>query len=171
MGVVAVIGLTIGYVSSVFAPAVKTTQPVVTSPAGPGPATAPIARPTSIAVASGPAPKLVLAGVIGTDPFWTAGEILQVARSHHDEMIVCAREGRAAQPTLNGSSDITVSPKKDGTVGDVSCNVRGPTHDSPGEAAICGCTSATMGRWRFPPAHGRLGLLDSGPFIFEYRLF
>lgn len=54
-------------------------------------------------------------------------------------------------------------------VGEVQCSL--PADDTAGEAAFCGCASAAIGKWRFPPARGRLGLLDAGPFIYEYKLF
>ena len=32
-------------------------------------------------------------------------------------------------------------------------------------------TEATIGKWRYPPARGKLGFLDAGPFIYDYKLF
>ncbi len=142
--------------------------PLSPAAAAPTPPPTPIVKPGST-VAAGPAPKLLLGSVIGTEPFWTQGEIMDVARAHHSEMIGCAREAVAAQPGVSGDISITVSPNKSGVVGSVQCGMR--VHNTPGEVALCGCVSSTMGRWKFPAAHGRLGFLDAGAFIYGYTLF
>ena len=94
---------------------------------------------------------------------------MDVARTHHSEMIGCAREGAAAQRGLEGSISITVHPDKNGVVGSVQCSLR--PRSGAGESAFCGCVQSTMGKWKLPPARGKLGFLDAGPFIYDYELF
>ena len=61
-----------------------------------------------------------------------------------------------------------MSPNKNGVVGEVQCSLR--VHNA-GEAAFCGCAGAAIGKWKFPPARGKLGFLEAGPFIYDYKLF
>ena len=149
-------------------PPTKVAAAPTTPPASPGSPAVPTARPAA-PVATGPAPRLILGGAIGMAPFWTQSDVMDVARAHHNEMIQCAREAVAAQPRLEGPVDVTVSPNKTGVVEDVQCSMR--VHNTPGETAMCGCVASVMGKWRFPPARGKLGFLDAGPFIYDYKLF
>lgn len=163
-GFVVVIGVSVALV--------MTRSPGASGPAASPPA--PVAAPAPVAplaplASAGPGPKLVVAGVIGTDPFWNQGEIMDVARTHHAEMIACAREAVSAETNLVGGMSVTVSPDKRGVVESVQCSMRAGR--TIGAVTMCGCVEATMGRWRYPAAHGRLGLLDSGSFIYDYRLF
>jgi hypothetical protein len=61
-----------------------------------------------------------------------------------------------------------VAPDKAGVVGSVHCSLR--VHNTPGETAFCGCVETTIGKWRYPAAHGKLGALESGTFIYSYTL-
>ena len=164
-GVAAVVTLVLPAMS---APAASPTTPVV-APVAPAahPPVVPTAAPP---VATGPAPRLILGGAIGMAPFWTQADVMDVARAHQAEMSQCAREAQAAQPGVNGAISITVSPNKSGVVGEVQCSL-GATRSTAGETAFCGCASAVIGKWKYPPARGKLGLLDSGPFIYDYKLF
>jgi eukaryotic-like serine/threonine-protein kinase len=157
--------------SSPVAPSLTPSPPAVTPAATPVPAATAVApaAPAPGPVAKGPAPRIILGGAIGMAPFWTQSDVMNVARSHHAEMIECAREAVAAQPRLEGSISVTVSPDKNGVVGSVQCSMR--EHGTPGELALCGCASGAMGRWKYPPARGKLGFLDAGPFIYDYKLF
>jgi serine/threonine-protein kinase len=137
--------------------------PQATAPAAP-------ARP-AVPVAAGPTPRIILSGAIGMAPFWTQADVMDVARQHQGDMVQCAREGNAAAPGLQGDVDVTVDPDKNGVVGSVQCSLRGTDHKGAGEAALCGCVSAAMGKWKYPPARAKLGLLDSGPFIYDFKLF
>jgi len=140
------------------------------APPAAAPAAAPAARPTT-AVAAGPTPRIILSDAVGTAPFYTQADVMDVARQHQNEMVQCAREGNAAQPGLKGDVDITVSTEKNGTVESVQCSVRPGDHKGAGEAALCGCASSAIGKWKYPPARGKLGFLDSGSFIYDYKLF
>jgi len=68
--------------------------------------------------------------------------------------------------------DTIVSAAPDGRVTDVMCSMRGGT--APVEIeSLCTCIQGKAGGWRFPAAHGKLGLLESGDviltFTFRYR--
>jgi len=179
LGVVGVVGL-VAFVlprssssASPAAPALTApavTVPIATAPAATvAPGSPPAPRAPAAPVATGPTPRLILGGAIGMAPFWTQSDVMDVARAHQNEMNECAREANAAQPGLNGSISITVSPNKSGVVGEVQCSLR--VHDTAGEAAFCGCAGSAIGKWKYPPARGKLGFLDSGPFIYDYKLF
>jgi eukaryotic-like serine/threonine-protein kinase len=170
---IAVVMVVIGVVVAVVLPSASPTPaPPANAPAAPAAPTAAPTAPTvkpGSTVASGPAPRLILGSAIGMAPFWTQAEVMDVARTHHNEMIGCAREAVVAQPGVEGDISITVHPNKSGTVESVQCSMR--VHNTAGETALCGCVEATMGRWKYPAAHGRLGFLDSAPFIYGYKLF
>lgn len=177
--VMVVIGVTVALVlpgrSSPAAEAPAAPPPKVAAAPAPAPTTPPgspvaPARPAA-PVAAGPAPKIILSGAIGMAPFWTQADVMDVARQHQSDMVQCAREGIAAQPGLQGDVDVTVSPDKNGVVGSVQCSVRPGDHKGAGEAALCGCVSSAMGKWKYPPARGKLGFLDAGPFIYDFKLF
>src|SRR5439155_26112010 len=99
---------------------------------------------------------------------WTKGEILGVLRANHAAVAACTRESAPLDPKMSGNVSVTVSPRKDGVVSDVNCAI--PKVNTPAEAALCSCVDAAISQMRFPPAHGKLGFLDSGPFIVDYRL-
>lgn len=61
-----------------------------------------------------------------------------------------------------------MTPTKEGVVTGTQCNVRGERSNA--EAAPCSCLAEAFGHMRFPHAHGKLGALDSAPFIVTYRL-
>ncbi len=112
-------------------------------------------------------PRIVVSGVNGNAPFWTPAEVLDVAHAHHAELLGCAREGSNEDPELSGALYVTVHPSKTGLVESVDCSVMG---SPPGEDALCGCIERVIGKWRYPPAHGKLGMLDSAPFIYSMKV-
>jgi eukaryotic-like serine/threonine-protein kinase len=116
---------------------------------------------------TGKLPQLVLRSAIGMQPFWTQLEVTEVARSHHGELTPCVEAGVEAEPALGGLVAITVHPSKEGVVDSVDCSV--VDHDE-GEDAFCACAERVLGKWRYPPAHGKLGRLASAPFIYDYVL-
>jgi hypothetical protein len=114
-------------------------------------------------------PKLLLSDAIGMDPFWTKAEVLGALRANQGFVAACTKDSAAVSPKLAGFVDVTVTPTKQGVVADTSCNVRGAV-GSDGESALCSCIAVAMGHLKLPAAHGKLGLLDSAPFIVTYHL-
>lgn len=152
--------------------------PSPASPAAPGaktaaaPAAAPPPPPPVATVVLPPGakvPGLVLQNALDPTPMWTKAEALDVANSHQAGMTNCVRSAFATDPKINGFIDIIISPEENGTVGDVMCNMRNHRNTN-GESVMCACIQSEMARWRFPPAHGRIGLLKTKSFIYEYKL-
>ncbi len=140
----------------------------------PTPAAQPARPPPAPAAATPPPidpklPKLVVSDAIGMDPFWTKAEVLGALRTNHGFVAACTKGSAAVNPKLVADVDVTVTPTKQGVVTDTSCNVRGAVR-SDVEIALCPCIEEAMGRLKLPPAHGKLGLLDSAPFIVTYRI-
>ncbi|MBX3192750.1 MAG: serine/threonine protein kinase [Labilithrix sp.] len=161
---VAAVGLAIGAI--VVVKRAKTAPPEA-------PAIAETDDPPPIPIASSSAGgravsgQIIVAGVIGTQPFWSQGEIMDVARKRQPELQRCLREGLALDPAMSGNVSLTVHPEKTGVMGSAQCSFR---PKSRGEPALCGCIEAAVGKWRFPPARGRLGLLESGAFIYDFKV-
>lgn len=160
-------------------------SPVTTTapPAAPGappparttaaPAAAPQPAPPPVATVVLPpgakVPTLLLQNALDPTPMWTKAEALDVANSHHAGMTNCVRTAFATDPKINGSIDIIISPEEDGTVENAMCNMRNHRNTN-GESVMCACIQNEMVRWKFPPAHGRIGLLKTKSFIYEYKL-
>jgi|GEM_PF-7002669 len=146
-----------------------TTTPSSAAKAAPGskPPATPAAPASQAPAVNGRVPRLLLVNALDPKPFWTVAEVLAVAKSHDAAVQACARDAFAMMPSINGDVSVTVSPEKDGTIGSVMCGMRAR---STGETVLCACLQGEMATWRLPPAHGKLGMLDAGPFIYEYRL-
>ena len=135
-------------------------------------ASAPISTPTSTPTStSSPSPtsspsravgrrgKVKYGGVTGPDPFWTQGEIAAVVQSHLAEPTACLDEADD-NANLHGYVDMIVGIDATGATTDVMCDVRG-NHTPPAQV-FCACVSAKASSWKYPPSHGKLGLLTSG---------
>ena len=129
-------------------------------------------NPPAPAKPTGPTRKVlaIASHVQGQAPFWTAGDIMTVAHAREGEMTSCAQKAVDLDPTLQSDISMIVHPTKDGTVESIQCSVGRPPHDSVGEITLCGCAERVTGSWKFPAAHGKLGMLDSAPFILDYTI-
>jgi serine/threonine-protein kinase len=174
-------GLLVALAALVLGGALVLRERVTEVPATPVPAPAPLpagkpakAAPPLTAPAAPPpidpkAPKLLLGDVTDPTPWWTQVEVVTVLRAGHGFAAACTRESVAVDPKLSGAVDVIVEASKEGVVSDTTCNVRGAV-GSNGEAALCSCLAVAIGRMKLPPAHGKLGALESGSFIVTYRL-
>lgn len=110
---------------------------------------------------------MIAAAATGGQPFWTTAELLDLAKRNEKDLAACADQALAVDPTLGGTVSVTVSPDEQGVVGDVMCHAEA---DGAGDEAVCACFERVIGKWRYPKPHGRLGLLTSGPFIYNLRI-
>jgi hypothetical protein len=125
------------------------------------------ATPSAIPTTTTTGTQVIVGGVNGADPFWTPAEVLGVAEANRGALAKCAEEALAVDKSLAKTFSTIVTPKEDGPVESVMCNAES---DGPGEGALCGCVQRVIGGWRFPKAHGRVGLLTSGPLTYEFRI-
>lgn len=145
--------------------------PPVASALAPAPTAVPVPSVSAVtsssapADASSPPPKMTMTSVTGAAPFWSSAEVQAVERAHHQDIVDCAAAARADDPRLAGGVYVIVQPDKTGRVKDVDCSMKGG-----GGESLCLCIEGEMSRWQYPPAHGRLGGLEAGTFIYEYRL-
>ncbi len=127
----------------------------------------PIVQDAAVDASSRGGTRVVATTATGGSPFWTTSELLDVAKKNERQLATCADEARASDPSLRGTVTVTVSPDEHGVVGSVMCSAEA---DQSGDEVLCACIERTIGRWRYPRPHGRLGLLTSGPFIYTLRI-
>lgn len=110
--------------------------------------------------------RLTVQGAIGTAPFWTAAEIVAVAESHRPGLNRCVTAS-SIDPALVRQLSVTVAPDKHGLPGTIMCSAR---TRSESESTVCRCIEAEISTWKFPAAHGKLGFLEAGTFIYEFKV-
>jgi hypothetical protein len=143
------------------APAASATTTSAAAPAGSGSSKG-AAKPAGVRTK-----RVALASAIGMNPWWTQADVLEAARPHDGEIQACVDAAAQDYPKLATSVDVIVHAKKDGTVEDTQCSLR---DHSDAEAGLCSCVAGSIGRWKLPPARGRLGALEDGNFIVEYKI-